>query len=110
MAKAAAAAAAGAAGSNYPVIRDKAAIQAAEDFAIKYAEYKRLDAELDVLKGTVLAAMAGAPKAMFGKRIVSSKDYAPLPPTDNVVISKDMLGQVIEGKSGRAGYTRIWVR
>ena len=100
---------AGAAGSNYPVVKDKAAIQAAEDFHAKYAELKRLDAELDVAKAAVLKAMGDAPEAVFGKRIVKRKDYAALEPTENVAITKDMVGQVIKGRSGKAGYSRIWV-
>ena len=110
MAKAATVAAPGSAGSNYPVIKDKAAIQAAEDFKAKYEQMKRLADEIDAHKDVVLKAMAGAPKAMFGARIVSAKEYDGVEPTDNVVITKEMIGQVIEGKSGRKGYWRIWVR
>ena len=109
MAKAAAAEP-GAAGSNYPIIKDKAAIQAAEDFKAKYETWKRLDAELDEHKAAILKAMADAPAAIFGKRIVSTKNYAPLEPTENVVITKEMIGQVIPGRSGRKGYARIWVK
>ena len=50
------------AGEAYPVVKDKAAIEAAGQFALKADELKRLDAELDVLKATIIGAMGGAAK------------------------------------------------
>ena len=97
-------------GSNYPVIRDKAAVQHAVDYAAKLAEVKRLEAEMKVHKAGILAAMADAPEAVFGVHIVSATQVSALPSTPNRVIDKTMIGQVIKGASGRAGYTQIRVQ
>ncbi len=106
----AAAPAAGAAGSNYPVIKDKAANQAATDYALKLAEVKRLEKELKPLKEKILAAMGGAPEAAFGTHIVSATQVAEIPAKPNVQIDKSMIGQIIKGAPGRAGYVQIRVQ
>ena len=100
----------GSAVSNYPVIKDKAAIAAAAQYALTLAEVKRLEAELKPLKKTILDAMAGAPEATFGFHIVSATEVAAIAPTPNRIIDKFMIGQVIKGAAGRSGYTQIRVQ
>ena len=97
-------------GSNYPVIKDKVAIQHASDYATKLAEVKKLELEMKAHKAAILAAMAGAPEAAFGTHIVSATEVAKLPATPNRMIDKTMIGQIIKGAAGRAGYTQIRVQ
>ena len=110
MARAPAVAKAGNTGSNYPVIRDRIAVQAAADYADKLAEVKRLEKELKPLKQVILSAMGDAPEATFGLHVVSRTEVAPMAPTPNRIIDKSMIGQVIKGSPGKAGYTQIRVQ
>ncbi|HVB67964.1 MAG TPA: hypothetical protein VNE67_08935 [Acetobacteraceae bacterium] len=98
------------AGTNHPVIRDKGIIAAAEEYHAKKADFDLLEARLKELKGLLEPAMGGAPTAYAGTRILTRTDVPPLPATANVAITKDMIGQVIPGKKGRAGYTQLRVQ
>ena len=97
-------------GSNYPVIKDKAAVKHAGDYAVKLAEVKRLERELKVHKAAILAAMGDVPEAAFGAHIVSVTQVPELAATPNTVIDKSMIGQIIKGAAGRSGYTQIRVQ
>ncbi|MBC9177805.1 hypothetical protein [Pseudoroseomonas ludipueritiae] len=108
--KTAAAAPAAPAGTNHPVIKDKALIKAAETYATNKAEISRMEAENDDLKPRLLAAMGGAPTAYAGSRVLTQSDVETIKPTPNQVITKEMVGQVIPGKKGRKGYTQLSVQ
>lgn len=96
--------------TNYPALRAKAAIAAAEAYFHKQAEKKRLEAELKALKDQLLKAMAGAPVATAGVRVLSLTAVPPSPPGPDITITKQMVGQVIPGTPGRAGYTQLVVK
>jgi hypothetical protein len=95
--------------SNYPVLKDRKVLAAVEEYAAKKAQLEVLEARLKELRPTIEAAMDGAPVAYAGARVVSVTTFAPTPSTPNVQITKAMIGQVIEGKKGRAGYTQLKV-
>ncbi len=109
-AAAAKAAQAGVIGSNYPVITDQAAIDAVNEYAQLQAEKKKADARMKVLKPAILKHMEGAPRAVFGMRIVTAQPVDEIPATENVQITAAMVGQIIPGSSGRAGYTTLTVK
>jgi hypothetical protein len=62
------------------------------------------------LRGDLLAAMGDAPTAYAGKRILTRSDVPDLPGTPNVVITREMVGQVIPRKKARAGYSQLRVQ
>lgn len=97
-------------GTNFPVIKDKAIIAKAEIYATKKAEIASLEAEVKALRPDLLAAMGGAPTAYAGTRVLSLNEVSAIPATENVKITRDMVGQVIPGKKGRAGYSTLEVR
>lgn len=104
-----AAAAVGTVATNYPILKDKAVVTAAEEYATNKAEIDRLEALNKEHRKTIEAALAGAPIAYAGARIIRCTEVKALPATPNTVITKAMVGQVIPGKKGKAGYTRLEV-
>lgn len=98
-----------AAASNYPVLKDKKTIEAAEAYAKNKAEISRLEALNEVLKPQLVAAMEGAPIAYAGARVLNLSTVEATPATENQVITRAMLGSVIPGKKGRKGYTQLSV-
>jgi hypothetical protein len=98
------------AANNYPVLKDKKIIAAADEYATLKAEGSRIERRLKELKPLLEAAMDGAPVAYAGKRILNLSRTEAIPAGDNQVITRDMLGQIIPGKSGRAGYTTLAVQ
>jgi hypothetical protein len=105
-----AASAAPLAGTNHPVIKDKKIIAAADEYAKLKAEASRIERRLKELKPLLEAAMDGAPVAYAGSRILNLTRTEAIPAGDNQVITRDMLGQIIPGKSGRAAYTTLAVQ
>ena len=97
------------AATNYPVLRDKAVVTAADEYASNKAEIDRLEALNKEHRTVIVAALAGAPIAYAGARIIRCSEVAAAPATPNTVITKAMVGQVIPGKKGKAGYTRLEV-
>ena len=95
------------AGTNYPVIKDKALIAAAEEYFTLARDESRIALRKKELKPQLLAAMAGAPKAYAGARLLSASEVATIPAMPDREITKAMLGQVLPGSKGRAGYTQI---
>lgn len=95
--------------SNYPVLKDKKIIEAAEAYAKNKAEISRLEALNEVLKPQLVAAMEGAPIAYAGARVLNLSAVEATPATENQVITRAMLGSVIPGKKGRKGYTQLSV-
>lgn len=95
---------------NFPLLTDKVLISAAEEYVVLQATASHTEARLKTIKAQLVAALDGVPTAIVGKRIVSINDVLPLPPTENVVITLDMVGQVIPGSRGRAGYKTLSVR
>lgn len=96
--------------TNYPVIKDKKIIAAAEEYATLKKEGSRIERRLKELKPLLEAAMDGAPVAYAGTRILNLSTTEAIPDGKNQVITRAMLGQVIPGKSGRAGYTTLTVQ
>lgn len=98
------------AGTNHPVIKDKSIIAKVEEYAALKKEGARIERRLKKLKPELETAMAGADVAYAGDRILNLSVTAAIPEGKNVVITRDMIGQVIPGKSGRAGYTTLTVQ
>ena len=108
-ARRAAAPAVGTVATNYPILKDKAVVTAAEEYATNKAEIDRLEALNKAHRTVIVTALAGAPIAYAGSRIIRCSEVAASPATPNTVITKAMVGQVIPGKKGKAGYTRLEV-
>lgn len=98
------------AGSNFPVIKDKAAVAAAEEYFGLTKEETRIRLRKKELKRLLVAAMGGAPTAFAGARVLTLNEVADVPGTPDRTITKDMVGQVIPGSSGTAGYTKLGVK
>ena len=96
--------------NNYPVIKDKKIIAAAEEYATLKKEASRIERRLKELKPLIEAAMDGAPVAYAGTRILNLSTTEATPDGQNQIITRAMIGQVIPGKSGRAGYTTLTVQ
>jgi hypothetical protein len=98
------------AGTNHPVLKDKKIIAAADEYATLKAESSRIERRLKELKPLLEAAMDGAPVAYAGKRILNLSYTEATPAGANQVITRDMIGQIIPGKAGRAGYSTLTVQ
>ncbi|MBO1077243.1 hypothetical protein [Roseomonas marmotae] len=98
------------AGTNHPVIKDKKIIAAAEEYATLKKDASRIERRLKELKPVLEAAMDGAPVAYAGARILNLSVTEATPEGQNQVITREMIGQVIPGKAGRAGYTTLAVQ
>ena len=92
------------------MLRKRALIRAAEEFATKKAERDQLDARLAELRETLLTAAGDAPLARAGQRVLILTRVPETPATPSVAITPAMVGQVIPGRPGRAGYVRLEVR
>lgn len=97
-------------GSNFPVIKDKRVIAAADEYFAKQAEAKVLDGRLKELKQQLVEAMGGAPTAYAGVRVLSLASFPPVPAIPERKIDRTMVGQTVPGKSGKAGYTQLRVQ
>lgn len=97
-------------GTNYPALRRKEVIAAAEEYFAAKAEVKLLEGKLETLKRALLAAMAGAPVATAGARVLHCTVVPEIPASPSVTIDRSMLGQVIPGKRGRASYVQLVVQ
>lgn len=97
-------------GSNYPVIKDKGIIAAAAEYARMDAQEKMAADRKKALKPILEIALGDAPTASAGTHIITKSVVAELPATPNVQITREMIGQVIQGKKARSGYTTISVR
>ncbi|ONG58801.1 hypothetical protein BKE38_01855 [Pseudoroseomonas deserti] len=82
----------------------------AEEYATGAAEKNRLEKRLKVIKPVLEAAMGGAPMATAGKRILTQGEVAAVPSVPAKTITAKMVGDVIPGKNGRAGYTTLEAR
>lgn len=99
-----------AAGSNYPVIKDKSVVDAVEEYVRLKVDEKRVESRLKELKDDIiLPALDGAPQAYVGNRIVTVTKNDGSPGTPNQTITREMIGQVIPGKKPRAGYVQLKV-
>jgi hypothetical protein len=96
-------------GSNYPVARDRKTVAIVDEFWRNKAEADRLESCNKELRPVIEDAMGDSPVLCAGARIVRRTDVAGTPPRPNVKITRAMIGQVIPGSKGRAGYTRIEV-
>ena len=97
-------------GTNYPVVRTKQAIADVEAYVAKKAQLELVESELKALKPRLEGYLGGAPTAYVGKHVVSVTAVPAVPATDNEVITKEMVGRVIPGRKGRAGYTQLRVQ
>lgn len=96
--------------TNYPTIKGPKPIKAVEDYVAKKAQIAALEAELEATKTYILGEMAGAPGAFFGARFVSVSEVRELPALPERVITKEMVGQTIPAKRGRAAYQQIRIQ
>jgi len=94
---------------NFPTIRDKATIAAAEEYRGLRTEAARLKQRLDVLKPILEAAMLGAPVARAGARTLVREDVPAIPAAPALAITAAMLGRTIPGSNGRAAHSRLSV-
>ena len=67
--------------TNYPILKDKAVVTAAEEYATNKAEIDRLEALNKEHRKTIEAALAGAPIAYAGARIIRCSEVKALPAT-----------------------------
>ncbi|MGX9963150.1 hypothetical protein ACVFYP_07490 [Roseomonas sp. F4] len=93
-----------------PQILDRKVIADAGTYAVNKAEIDRLTAENEALKVTLLHAMGPHESVIAGNRVLTRSSHASTPATENVVITKAMIGQIIPGKKGRKGYTTLSVQ
>ncbi|NKE43562.1 hypothetical protein HB662_02155 [Roseomonas frigidaquae] len=93
-----------------PQILDRKVIADAGTYAVNKAEIDRLTAENEALKVTLLQAMGPHESVITGNRVLTRSTHAGTPATENVVITKAMIGQIIPGKKGRKGYTTLTVQ
>lgn len=98
------------AGTNFPVIKDKRVIAAADEYFAKQAEAKVLDGRLKELKEQLVTAMDGAPTAYAGARVLSLASFPAVPAIPERKIDRTMIGQTIPGKSGKSGYVQLRVQ
>lgn len=97
-------------GTNFPVIKDKKLIAAADEYFAKQAEAKVIDGRLKELKQLLVAAMGDAPTAYAGVRILSLAAFPAVPEVPERKIDRTMVGQTIPGKSGKSGYVQLRVQ
>lgn len=97
-------------GTNGLIIRDKAVIAAAAEYAKLQAVRKQAEARLKVLNVVLKAAMGTSATAYAGPHVLSLAEVPAIPPVPNRLITRDMIGQVIPGSNGRAAYTQLVVR
>jgi hypothetical protein len=97
-------------GSNFPIIKDKTVIAAAEEYYGLLRDESRIEARKKELKPLLIAAMNGAPTAFAGVRVLSVSDVNAVPLTPDRIITKEMVGQTIPGGKGRSGYTQLSVK
>ncbi len=96
--------------TNYKTLRSQAAIALVEEHVLGTAEVKRLEARLKETKVELIALMGGAPVIYIGARTVSVGDVPAIPGTPARKITKEMVGQEIPAKKGRAGYQTLSVQ
>lgn len=96
--------------TNYPVLKSKKLLAAVEGFVAVLAEIKALEARRAELRDQVIAGMNGSPVAFAGVRTLNVAIVAATPATPDQAITKDMVGQVLRGTSGRPGYQQLRVR
>lgn len=91
------------------VLRGKAIIATVHQYALNKLKADGLAEANALLKDEILEAMDGNSVASVGTHVVRVTETAGTQSTPNVVITAKMLGQVIPGKKGRAGSTRLEV-
>lgn len=98
------------AGTNSPVITDKAVIAAAAEYAAAAPEKNRLEKRLKELKPVLLTAMGDAPMAYAGKHVLTRTEVLGTPDIPGEKITRGMVGKELPPKKGRPGYTTLEVR
>ena len=96
--------------TNFPVLKDKAVVAAVEDYCAAKSAMELAKAKMDELKPVIVKAMGDAPTAYCGTRVLNHSKVAPLPGTPNREITRAMVGQVIPGQKGKAGYEQLRVQ
>lgn len=107
---AAAPAAAAPTASNYPVLKAKDVVAAVERYCEAKAAYELAKDVMEKAKPVIFEAMGDAPTAFCGARVLTRSVVSELPATENRAITKDMIGTVIPGRKGKAGYTMLRVQ
>ena len=98
------------AATNYPVLKSRKLIAAAEEYVTLTAQTRTAEKRLRELRTEIIAAMDGAPVAVAGRRTLNVTTTAPTPGTPDRVVGKEMLGQVLRGTPGRAGFQQLRVQ
>ncbi|MFH5923829.1 hypothetical protein [Roseomonas xinghualingensis] len=93
-----------------PVVKEKAFIAKVAEYALAKADADACEARLKKLKPEILAGMGEHRSVIAGNHVVSRGEVPDVPPTDNVTITREMVGQVIPGRKGRAGYNTLTVQ
>jgi hypothetical protein len=92
-----------------PVLRDEKVVAAVNKYFDNKAKADRLEADNAPLKVAILKAMGTRKVASVGNHVVRVTETAGTQATLNQTITAKMVGQVILGKKGRAGSTRLEV-
>jgi hypothetical protein len=92
-----------------PVLRDEKVVANVKAYFDNKTKADALEALNKPLKVAILKAMGNRPVASIGAHIVRVTETAGTQATQNVTITAKMIGQVIPGKKGRAGSTKLEV-
>jgi hypothetical protein len=98
-----------AATAQHPVLRDEKVVVAVNKYFDNKARADALEADNKTLKAAILKAMGTRPVASVGRHVVRVTETAGTQSTANLTITAKMIGQVIPGKKGRAGSTKLEV-
>ncbi|SHJ68711.1 hypothetical protein SAMN02745194_03120 [Roseomonas rosea] len=93
-----------------PVLKDAKLVKMVSEYALAQADAKALEARMKQLKPEIFAAMGEHPSVIVGNHVVTRAEVRALEPTPNVTITKEMVGQVIPGRRGTAGYSTLKVQ
>ncbi|WP_338662611.1 hypothetical protein VQH23_20980 [Pararoseomonas sp. SCSIO 73927] len=93
-----------------PVIKDAKLVKKVAEYALAKADIAALEAKCDALKPDILAGLGDALSVIAGNHVVTRSETKALEPTPNVIITKEMVGQVMPGRKGRKGYTTLTIQ
>jgi hypothetical protein len=92
------------------VLRDAAQVATVAEYVALQLQAKATEDRLKLLNEAIKGMMGGAPVAYAGKHVLSLNEVPAIPPTENRLITAEMVGMVIPGTKGRRGYTQLSVR
>ena len=98
------------AGTNYPVLKGPKISKAVDDYVTKTAAIKALELECKMAREYILEQVGDSPIAHVGTRMLSINTVAPMPAVPPRRITKDMVGQDLPGRAGKAGYKQLRIQ